>query len=134
MADMAAYGMTKAAAIIATTKFALKLKDEGFVVVTLSPGMVDTSATAGTDRASATTLVCAFGERSVLMLRLLGDAVTQGLAAFASSVKTETRIQVAAQTPERSIAAQLRVIDGLQPSHNGAFLSHNDGGEYRPPS
>ena len=46
MADLCAYGMTKAAALIATTKFALKLKDEGFVVVALDPGFVNTSGTA----------------------------------------------------------------------------------------
>ena len=37
--------MTKAAAWIATVKWALKLKDEGFVVVSLSPGLVDTMGT-----------------------------------------------------------------------------------------
>ena len=46
LGDMAAYGMTKAAALIATTKWAVKLQDEGFVVVTMSPGLVDTSETA----------------------------------------------------------------------------------------
>ena len=46
MADLCTYGMTKAAALIPTTKFALKLKDEGFVVVALDPGLVNTSATA----------------------------------------------------------------------------------------
>ncbi|KAI1795287.1 NAD(P)-binding protein [Ganoderma leucocontextum] len=111
IANMSAYGMTKAAALIATTKFAIKFKDEGFVVVTLSPGTVDTSATAGSN----------------------SNAVVQSLAAFASSVKSETGIQVAVQTPEASVAAQLKVIDGLEPSHNGAFLSHING-EYRAPS
>nr|VWP00088.1 Lysine--tRNA ligase (EC (Lysyl-tRNA synthetase) [Ganoderma boninense] len=40
-----AYSMTKAAALVATTKFAVKLRDEGFVVVTFCPGRVDCSAT-----------------------------------------------------------------------------------------
>ena len=43
--DMPAYSMTKAAALIATTKWAIKLKDEGFIVVTINPGLVDTSGT-----------------------------------------------------------------------------------------
>ena len=42
---MPAYSMTKAAALIATTKWAIKLKDEGFIVVTINPGLVDTSGT-----------------------------------------------------------------------------------------
>lgn len=66
MVNMAAYGMTKAAAMIATTKFALKLKDEGFVVVTLTPGAVDTSATGCADRKSTPSLywglICAESE------------------------------------------------------------------------
>ena len=45
IANMAAYGMTKAAGLIAATKFAAQLKDEGFVVVTLSPGLVDVTGT-----------------------------------------------------------------------------------------
>lgn len=48
MANMVAYGATKAAQLIATTKWALKLKDDpGFIVVSLSPGLVDTSSTMG---------------------------------------------------------------------------------------
>ena len=44
---MAAYGMAKAAALVATTKFAAKLKDEGFIIVSLNPGLVDVSGTTG---------------------------------------------------------------------------------------
>ena len=43
---MVAYGTMKVAALVTTTKFAIKLKDEGFVVVALSPGMVNSSGTA----------------------------------------------------------------------------------------
>ncbi|PIL33320.1 hypothetical protein GSI_04771 [Ganoderma sinense ZZ0214-1] len=107
MTNMVAYGMTKAAATIATTKFALTLKDEGFVVVTLSPGLVDTSDTATADR----------------------DAMLEGYAAFTTSVKNASGIEITAQTPETSIAAQLKVIDGLEASQNGLFLAHT-GGEY----
>lgn len=46
-AHTTAYGITKAATVLATTKWAVKLKDEGFVVVSLSPGMADTSGTSG---------------------------------------------------------------------------------------
>ena len=41
---MAAYGMTKAAQHIAAVKWSVKLQQEGFTVITLSPGMVDTGA------------------------------------------------------------------------------------------
>ena len=45
--DMVAYGTTKAAAVMIATKWATKLKDDGFVVVSLTPGLVDTTATMG---------------------------------------------------------------------------------------
>ncbi|PIL30293.1 hypothetical protein GSI_07474 [Ganoderma sinense ZZ0214-1] len=106
-----AYARTKAAALLATTKFAVKLEDEGFVVVTLSPGMVDCSATAGAD----------------------SEALAASLKDFSTSVKDRTGIEVTPLTPEASVAAQLQVIDGLQPSHNGLFLQHT-GAEYRPRS
>ncbi|KAI0778933.1 hypothetical protein BD413DRAFT_465060 [Trametes elegans] len=43
IASMGAYGASKGAAVVLTAKWAAKLKDEGFVVVTLSPGLVDTT-------------------------------------------------------------------------------------------
>ncbi len=46
--DLSAYSMSKAAAMLATAKWALQLKDEGFTVVTLAPGLVDTTDTVGT--------------------------------------------------------------------------------------
>lgn len=44
-ANAVSYSITKAATWVATTKYAIKLKDEGFVVVSLCPGAVDTSGT-----------------------------------------------------------------------------------------
>ncbi|EIW57123.1 NAD-P-binding protein [Trametes versicolor FP-101664 SS1] len=46
--DLCAYSMSKAASMLATAKWALQLKDEGFIVVTLAPGLVDTTDTVGT--------------------------------------------------------------------------------------
>lgn len=44
---MPAYAMTKAAALIVTTNYALKLAREGFIVISLSPGLADVSRTVG---------------------------------------------------------------------------------------
>lgn len=46
-ATLAAYAITKAATNVAATKWAVRLKGEGFVVVALSPGLVDTTGTMG---------------------------------------------------------------------------------------
>ena len=45
LGNLCAYGMSKAAAVVAAIKFAIQLKNEGFVVVTLYPGLVGTSGT-----------------------------------------------------------------------------------------
>ena len=45
--DMAAYGMTKAAQHIAAVKLSVKLQPEGFTIVTISPGLVDTLSETG---------------------------------------------------------------------------------------
>ncbi|KAL6302030.1 hypothetical protein BKA93DRAFT_737644 [Sparassis latifolia] len=47
--SMAAYGTTKAGTHMVVTKYAALLENEGFTVVALSPGLVDTSATAVVD-------------------------------------------------------------------------------------
>ena len=47
LGDIVAYSMTKTAAHMATVKWAIKLKDEGFIVVSLTPGLVDTTGTIG---------------------------------------------------------------------------------------
>ena len=117
--------MSKAAATIAATKFALKLKDEGFIAVTLDPGAVDTSSTAAADGELAVIVQCAVEECSVLTYRRTGSV----FAAFASQMKNKTGKEITGQTPEASVEAQLTVIDGLGPSHNGLFLSHV-GGEF----
>ncbi|KAH9929440.1 NAD-P-binding protein [Fomitopsis serialis] len=45
LAKAAAYGTTKAAENMVATKYAAELENEGFTVVSVSPGMVDVSAT-----------------------------------------------------------------------------------------
>ncbi|KAI0646772.1 NAD-P-binding protein [Trametes meyenii] len=100
---MAAYGMTKAAGEMATLKWAMTLKDEGFTVVTMNPGVVDTSST------------------------VVGSGSAEALAEIFASigkVMSERGMPIEVQTPEQSVKAQLKVIDGLQPSDNGSFLSY----------
>ncbi|TFK84088.1 NAD-P-binding protein [Polyporus arcularius HHB13444] len=107
-AHMTAYGMTKAAALIATTKYAVKLQDEGFVVVAVSPGLVDNSDTVGENGDPA------------------GHALFEQLSDYYSK-KLGVRVEV--QTPEQSVSAQVKLIEGLKPSDNGLFLKHT-GGEF----
>ncbi|KAH9894847.1 NAD-P-binding protein [Cubamyces lactineus] len=100
--DMAAYGTTKAAAVMIATKWAYKLKDDGFVIVSLAPGLVDTTGTIGeSDNPDAHALLIKAAEQ----LNANGH-----------------KIQL--QTPEECVKMQIGLIDGLTSSDNGAFLSH----------
>ncbi|KAI0742352.1 NAD-P-binding protein [Daedaleopsis nitida] len=108
IADMAAYQITKAAALMATTKYALKLKDDRFVVVSLTPGLVDVSDT--------------FGEH--------GDAAAKARVKAAAEKLLEAGAPIVLQTPEESVGDQLRVIDALRSEDNGLLLAHT-GGEWK---
>ncbi|KAI0742529.1 NAD-P-binding protein [Daedaleopsis nitida] len=100
---MAAYGVTKGGVLIVATKYAMQLRHEGFVVVTLSPGFVDISDT-------------------------IGDSETDVARKRAEVQLIEKAFEVAgipwkSITPAQSAAAQLKTIDALTPEQNGAFLT-----------
>ncbi|KAI0351045.1 NAD-P-binding protein [Trametes cingulata] len=103
ISGMVAYGTTKAAAVMITTKWALQLKNEGFVVVSLAPGLVDTTGTRGES-----------GDPDA-RARLLKAA--EALHAAGSSLQVET--------PAESVSKQLKIIDNLSPSDSGRLLSHD---------
>ncbi|RPD58579.1 NAD-P-binding protein [Lentinus tigrinus ALCF2SS1-7] len=108
-ANMAAYHISKCAAYMATTKWAINLQDEGFVVVSLTPGLVDTSATQH-----------GVGDLQAAHARLV--AVEEEFA--------KKGIPVVLEMPEESVSKQLKIIDGLKPSDNGLLLNHYTGKEY----
>ncbi|KAI0747067.1 NAD-P-binding protein [Daedaleopsis nitida] len=109
IANMTAYGMTKAAALMATTKWAIKLKDEGFVVVSLSPGLVDTTDTLGESG----------DPEAKAMVKVIASNFPQPVGGS----------PVFLQSPAESVADQLKLIDALKPSDNGLLLAHT-GGEF----
>ena len=128
MADLVAYSMTKAAAHVAATKWALHLKDEGFVVITLSPGMVDTTET---NVSGESRIPCASPDESAILTwkkYCTSDRPAPGVELDA--VFKERGWVVKLQTMEESVVAQLKVIDNLKPEDNGLFLAHDTGKEY----
>ncbi|KAI0349485.1 NAD-P-binding protein [Trametes cingulata] len=98
-ADVAAYSVTKLAGLMVATKYAVGLKSEGFTVVTIHPGVVDTSKTAT-------------------------EPMNIDMHAVVAKMK-ERGFNAEVLTPAQSVQAQLRIIDGLTPEKNGAFLSYN---------
>ncbi|RPD53657.1 NAD-P-binding protein [Lentinus tigrinus ALCF2SS1-7] len=108
LAGMAAHHITKASSLMAMTKWAVKLQDEGFVVVALNPGVVDTTGTIGEHGDPAA-----------------HDALSKAVEGF-----VKRGIPAVLQTPQESVSAQLKVIDGLKSSDNGLFLDASTGKEY----
>ncbi|GBE85213.1 predicted protein [Sparassis crispa] len=103
-----AYGTTKAGTHMVVTKYAALLENEGFTVVALSPGLVDTSATAVVDESDRTPAQTRAGT--------LADVDTD---------KTDynRRLQdITAITPEESVKGMLKVIQTVGPADTGAFL------------
>ncbi|KAI0819436.1 NAD-P-binding protein [Trametes gibbosa] len=96
--DVVAYSTTKAAAVMVAAKYAARLASERFAVISLAPGIVDTSGTA-----------TATSQRS---FKDVADQLSQ------AGVSAELL------TPAQSVAAQLEVIDNLTSTHNGAFLTY----------
>ncbi|KAH9851227.1 NAD-P-binding protein [Lenzites betulinus] len=96
--DVVAYSTTKAAAVMVAAKFAARLASERFSIISLTPGVVDTSGTA-----------TATSERSF-----------KDVADQLSRVGISTELL----TPAQSVTAQLEVIDNLTAAQNGAVLSH----------
>ncbi|RPD72782.1 NAD-P-binding protein [Lentinus tigrinus ALCF2SS1-7] len=109
-AGIAAYQITKCAALMATTKWASKLQGEGFVVVSLAPGLVDTTGTIGEH----------------------GDSAAHDAMVAAAEGFVKKGMSVVLETPEQSVSNQLKVVDGLKPSDNGLLLSHQTGKELWP--
>ncbi|KAH9916609.1 uncharacterized protein BXZ73DRAFT_81056 [Epithele typhae] len=111
--DSVAYGMTKSAELIAATKWALHLEGEGFVVILLSPG-----------------------QRARGHFRYKGGGLFAAREAmrgwFAQTGEKFVRMgynDFNTHTVQESVAAQLKVIDGLRPEDNGKFFAHS-GEEY----
>ncbi|KAI0705968.1 NAD-P-binding protein [Cerioporus squamosus] len=108
LAGMAAHHVTKASSLMVVTKWAVKLQDEGFVVVALNPGIVDTTGTIGEH----------------------GDPAARVSLSKAVEGFVKRGIPAVLQTPQESVSAQLKVVDGLKPSDNGLFLDASTGKEY----
>ncbi|KAI0640956.1 NAD-P-binding protein [Trametes meyenii] len=96
-----AYGTTKAATVMVAAKYAATLKSEGFIVISLHPGVVDTVATA-TDAPEG------FSYQPTV-----------------DALNAVPGVKVELLTPAQSVSKQLKVIGGLTPAHNGAFIDYN---------
>ncbi|KAJ7665054.1 hypothetical protein DFH06DRAFT_1390303 [Mycena polygramma] len=96
------YSVAKAALNMVVAKYAAKYKADGFVFLAISPGVVDTSATA-TGPPSAGTLE---------EMRLLGPVIAKLAPHFKGPI-----------TPEESVKLQLDLINRWTVEETGAFIS-----------
>ncbi|KAJ7879675.1 hypothetical protein B0H13DRAFT_2051119 [Mycena leptocephala] len=102
----AAYSISKAAVNMAVAKFAAQLKAEGFVFLTISPGVVNTSIAPPTPETE---------ER--------WKGMTKGLTLIAPGFKGP-------MTAQESVKLQLEVIYKWKVENTGAFVSHNGNKEW----
>ena len=124
VAKMVAYGTTKAAALMIMTKWALQLKPEGFTVVSIAPGLVDTTGTM--DELSESHLF--LSTVSGMLNWPLFPGGTDGESKKSEANFKKGGHKIRQQTPEESVTMQLQVIDGLKLSDTGAHLPHNGKG------
>ncbi|TFY62364.1 hypothetical protein EVJ58_g3909 [Rhodofomes roseus] len=99
---MAAYATTKAAEHLVATKYAVLLEPEGFTVVTISPGLVDTRATAVEKADPADT--------------------TEMAGQIARFQEAFTNFK--AFTPEEAVSRILSIVAEISPKDNASFWSY----------
>ncbi|KAG2155705.1 hypothetical protein DEU56DRAFT_724660 [Suillus clintonianus] len=105
-ANSAPYSISKAAVNMVNAKYATQYKPEGFVFLALSPGLVDTSTRAPTEKEL---------EQFKAMLGNFRNVAPD----FTGPI-----------TPETSVRMQLEVINRLTVNDTGAFISHKGNKEW----
>ncbi|KZT71359.1 NAD(P)-binding protein [Daedalea quercina L-15889] len=102
LSNMAAYGTTKAAENLVAVKYAALLEPEGFTVVGICPGFVDTSSTA-VEKPDDT------------IMSILG-----GLVARLPAISTNFTLI----STEASVTRILSLVDSISTKDNGSFIEY----------
>ncbi|KAF8513799.1 hypothetical protein JB92DRAFT_2922000 [Gautieria morchelliformis] len=102
LSQMVAYGASKAAVNMIVVKFAIKLQTEGFIVFAVSPGLVDTSATAAAKGSAKN---------------------SEWIAKFEDNMINMNPNYQGMMTPDVSVKKQLEIIAGSTLKETGGFLS-----------
>ncbi|KZT71363.1 NAD(P)-binding protein [Daedalea quercina L-15889] len=102
VSGMAAFGTTKAAEHLVALKYAVLLEPEGFTVVGICPGFVDTSSTA-VEKPDDTAMSAIAG----FITRL--QAISTNLKSF---------------TPEEAAKRFLNLVDSISTKDNGSFIEY----------
>jgi NAD(P)-dependent dehydrogenase (short-subunit alcohol dehydrogenase family) len=113
------YSVSKYALNLMMLKYALSLKDEGFIFLSISPGVVDTS------EGRPCVYLCALNLRGVILTKS-SEASTETQAAFVkmlSQFRTVYPHWVKPATPQESVEQMRQVFSQLKPEHTGNFCS-----------
>ncbi|OZJ06365.1 hypothetical protein BZG36_00753 [Bifiguratus adelaidae] len=104
---MAPYSISKAALSFAVLKYAIELQPEGFTVVAISPGLVDTSSTKDTPPPT---------EEEMKQFAVVAET-------WAAAYPNWDRKPISV---EESVRCQLQTIEAIGPQDNGRFMSHHN--------
>ncbi|EJD36357.1 NAD(P)-binding protein [Auricularia subglabra TFB-10046 SS5] len=99
-----AYSITKVGIEMANIKYAAKYKDEGFTFLTISPGIVKTDMYGPPKKP----------EDAAKRQEVSAQFATIAPPGFPGAI-----------SPEESVSAMLKVLDGTTPADSGKFVSHH---------
>lgn len=117
--SMTAYSCTKAAMNMLNLKFANQLRDEGFICVAVSPGIVNTAETTPGKRR----ILIIMHHFSRLTSPLAGELPPGFDAALNAIAKGYPGWTPIAYTPQQSVNKMLNTIAKLTPEDSGEFMS-----------
>ena len=125
--NVSPYTISKAATNMVVTKYAIQFKDEGFVFLALSPGFVNTLEGPRTPHLSLPSYLRSYVSSYPM------TATPDQVATYNAMVETFRQVKPdfeRALTPQESVEAQLRVIDGVTVKDTGAFISHHGNNDW----
>lgn len=114
------YSMSKAAVNVAVGKFAVKLKDEGIIFLSVSPGFVKTSLARKSSR-----LHLKIVEYVLIFLDLAKEKADAFYAETVRRIRINTPAFEGAITPEQSVRDQLKLIDKVTIEQTGSFVNRD---------
>lgn len=121
----AGYSISKSALNMVNKKYAIALQEEGFIFLSLSPGVVSTGGMYIHYGLIIIISKCmSFNLPPFVSVAPSDPDKLEALRKFVTQIKTVERGFAGPITPEESVKAMTGIIDTLKPEENGMAISH----------